>query len=204
MEDRRIRATWIVAALACSLSAAGAAAAPAAAAPAPRVHQQARAQIPRPRLNFTGTERYTTADGEWRRYRLTVTNRAAFPAALFAPSPDLPPCGLNTNSARSWLDIYDGDDKRLYGFCTLDSPPGLEKLWFNLRSNTAPPAFVYVELVDRRTGERYRSNKVAIPRLPLVAPGERWRRAVRARRRQRHQSDDEVTAGWRVPCVCWR
>ncbi|MDB5578828.1 MAG: hypothetical protein JWR80_4004 [Bradyrhizobium sp.] len=135
-----------------------------------RAHEQTPAPVPRPRLISAGTEVYTAGGVEWQRYRLSVANRAAFPAVLFAPSPDLPPCGTNTTSARSWIDIYDGDGKRLYGFCALGKPADLQKLWFALRSDTAPPAFAYIELLDRLTGKRYRSNKVAIPR-PMPVPG---------------------------------
>jgi hypothetical protein len=137
---------------------------------AARAHEQAAAPVPRPRLIFAGTEVYTAGGVEWQRQRLSVTNRAAFPAALFRPAPDLPPCGMNTNSARSWIDIYDGDDKRLYGFCALGKPADLQKLWFSVRSGTALPAFVYIELLDRLTDKRYRSNKIAIPR-PAPTPG---------------------------------
>jgi hypothetical protein len=135
-----------------------------------RAHEQAPAPVPRPRLIFAGTEVYTAGGVAWQRYRLSVANPAAFPAVLFTPSPDLPPCGTNTTSARSWVDIYDGDGKRLYGFCALGKPADLQELWFALRSDTAPPAFAYIELLDRLTGKRYRSNKVAIPR-PTPVPG---------------------------------
>lgn len=167
-------AAIVAAMLACPLSALPAPAA--AQAPA-----KARAHIPRPRLAYAGTELYSTASGAWRRYRLSVANRAAFPAALFTPSPGLPPCGTNANSARSWIDIYDGDGTRLYGFCAIDKPADLEKLWFAVRSDATPPASVYIELLDRLTGERYRSNKVAIPRpAPAPTPGGAARQPGRA------------------------
>ena len=57
--------------------------------------------------------------GQYTRYLLAVVNRAAYPADLFQVASDLPPCGSNSNSARTWVDIYDQDDNRIYGFCAL-------------------------------------------------------------------------------------
>ena len=76
------------------------------------------AAMPKPVLHFDGTEQYQTGGKTLIRYKLSVTNYAAFDAALFAPSPNLPPCGTNTNSARAWVDIYNGQNPygRIYGF----------------------------------------------------------------------------------------
>src|SRR4051812_4648478 len=69
------------------------------------------AALATPVLRFIGTEDYTTEAGAWTRYRLVVDNEYAFDKALFAPAPDLPPCGQNTRSARTWLDIYAGEKR---------------------------------------------------------------------------------------------
>ena len=55
--------------------------------------------LPEPVLIFTGETYDYTAGDEYTAYVLEVTNRAAYPDALFAPAPHLPPCGPNTNSA---------------------------------------------------------------------------------------------------------
>ena len=113
--------------------------------------------LPDPVIDITGSEDYETGGMAFTRYRISVTNRAAYPDSLFAPAPDLPPCGLNTNSSRTWVDIHDGDGNRLYGFCALGSADSLDKLWFALPRGTPPPDCVSVTLTDRRCSRSYAS-----------------------------------------------
>ncbi|HTU12809.1 MAG TPA: hypothetical protein VMG08_18105 [Allosphingosinicella sp.] len=113
---------------------------------------------PNPVLYLMGLEEYTTASGAFTRYRYDVHNKTSYPAAMFAPAPQLPPCGNNANSARSWVDFFDKDGRRLYGFCALGSPNDLGSIWFALPSGTVPPSYVYIEIHDRQTNTRLRSN----------------------------------------------
>jgi hypothetical protein len=64
----------------------------------------------------------------------------------------------NSNASRSWVDFYDSTGKRLYGFCALKKPVDLRCLWFASEVGTTPPTRVYIELTDRQTGKKYRSN----------------------------------------------
>lgn len=110
-----------------------------------------------------GKEPYSTSDGTFTRYKLKVTNWQQLPEAIFAPSPDLPPCGLNTNSARSWVDIIDVDTNiKVYGFCGLTETKALTKLWFGVKQGAVAPKKVQIIIDDRRTGRRYCSNVLAI------------------------------------------
>ncbi|HEX8708277.1 MAG TPA: hypothetical protein VF723_08550 [Pyrinomonadaceae bacterium] len=118
----------------------------------------ARPPLPNPVLVFVGQEFYSASGKQWTRYRYTVENLAVYPNELFAAAPNLPPCGQNTKSARTWVDIYDQNGKRLYGFCALGNHDGLGKLWFALESNAIPPSYVYIELNDRQTATKYKSN----------------------------------------------
>src|SRR2546428_4060234 len=93
--------------------------------------------LPQPQLVFAGTEDYAAGGKQWTRYKLSVCNRSEYPDAMFAPAPDLPPCGRNTKSARSWVDIYSRDGKRLYGFCALGSSDNLKLLWFAVETGVA-------------------------------------------------------------------
>ncbi|PYS98373.1 MAG: hypothetical protein DMF65_10385 [Acidobacteria bacterium] len=77
---------------------------------------------------------------------------------MFAASPNLPPCGNNTKASRTWVDIYDQRGKRLYGFCALGKPSDLNHLWFALESGVVPPSWVYIEMTDRTTNTKYKSN----------------------------------------------
>jgi hypothetical protein len=114
--------------------------------------------LPNPILFLTGQEEYRTSSGSFVRYRFDVLNKSAYPAAMFAPAPQLPPCGHNANSSRSWVDFFTSRGQRLYGFCALNSPDRLGAIWFALPVGTVPPSYVYIEINDRQTNTRLRSN----------------------------------------------
>ena len=114
--------------------------------------------IPNPVLYMTGSESYTVNGTRFIRYRYDVFNKASYPATMFAAAPTLPACGLNHNASRTWVDIYDETGKRLYGFCALGSPNDLGSLWFALEEGALPPSYIYIELTDRQTNTKYKSN----------------------------------------------
>jgi hypothetical protein len=116
--------------------------------------------LPAPALVFTGTEDYTAGGVEYTRYKLAVSNSDSFPNEIFAAAPDLPPCGNNTNSSRTWVDIFDNANNRLYGFCALGSSDDLNSIWFSLPKGTAPPLSVHIVLTDRACETEYTSNSV--------------------------------------------
>ena len=114
--------------------------------------------LPNPVLYLTGYELYEAGGKQWKRYQYAVENFAAYPDSMFAAAPDLPPCGENKESSRTWVDIYQQDGKRLYGFCALGKSAGLNSIWFSLEPDALPPSWVYVELTDRKTNTKYKSN----------------------------------------------
>lgn len=114
--------------------------------------------LPNPVLYLIETEYYSTGGKDFVRYRYDVLNKDAYPAELFAPAPGLPPCGTNTNSSRSWVDFFDSRGKRLYGFCALGKPADLSKIWFAMEEGVIPPSYVYIEINDRQTNTKYKSN----------------------------------------------
>lgn len=118
----------------------------------------AQTKLPNPVLVFVGTEFYQASGKTFARYRYEVHNRDAYPDSLFAAAPALEPCGSNTNAARTWVDFYDMRGKRLYGFCALKSHSDLGGIWFGLESDVVPPSWVYIEMTDRQTGTKYKSN----------------------------------------------
>ena len=118
----------------------------------------ATAGPPNPILYITGMEAYTAGGKNWIRYKYDVLNKSAYPTEMFAPAPGRPPCGLNINSSRTWVDIYDAAGTRLYGFCALGSPEDLGKIWVAFEEGVVPPSWVYIELNDRETNTRYKSN----------------------------------------------
>lgn len=114
--------------------------------------------LPNPVLIFIGQEPYTANGNNFMRYRYNVVNLAAYPNDLFAAAPALPPCGNNTNSSRTWVDIFDQRGKRLYGFCNFRKPGDLDSIWFALPEAELPPSWIYIELNDRQTSTKYKSN----------------------------------------------
>jgi hypothetical protein len=93
------------------------------------------------------------------RFEFNVSNFASFPNELFAQAPDLPPCGLNTRASRTWVDVYDGDNNRLFGFCAFGQASDLNGVWFQIAKDKWP-AQAYIKLTDRRCNITYTSNKV--------------------------------------------
>ncbi len=111
-----------------------------------------------PVLYLISQETFVNGGKEFIRYRLDVLNKDDYPNDLFAKSPDLPPCGANKDSARTWVDIYDQSGKRMQGFCAFGKSSDLGSLWFALESGTIPPSYVYIEMTDRKTNTKYKSN----------------------------------------------
>jgi hypothetical protein len=114
--------------------------------------------VQNPVLVFIGQEFYEAGGKQWTRYRYEVENRADYPNELFAAAPELPPCGNNTKASRTWVDLYEQNGKRLNGFCALGSRDGLGQIWFALEPETIPPSWIYVEMTDRKTNSKYKSN----------------------------------------------
>ena len=113
---------------------------------------------PKPVLYLAGMEPYSTGGKNYIRLRYDVLNKAEYPADMFAAAPGLPPCGNNTNASRTWVDFFDGTGKRIYGFCALSKPEDLGKIWIAYEEGTIPPSYVYIELNDRQTNTKYKSN----------------------------------------------
>ena len=121
---------------------------------ASRVHPP----LPNPVLVLTGIEPFTQGGRNFIRYRFEVFNFESYPADMFAASPQLPPCGKNTKASRTWIDLYDQSGKRLYGFCALGSPGALNTIFFALEDGVIPPSWVYIEMNDRQTNTKCKSN----------------------------------------------
>jgi len=118
--------------------------------------------LPTPKLAYTGKENYTVRGVDFIRYKLEVINRDDYPASLFKPAPTLPPCGLNKNSTRTWIKIYNIDGSYIYGFCALSSPSDMKGLWFAVARGTKPPKSVYLTMDDRACNKTLKSNSVTI------------------------------------------
>jgi hypothetical protein len=117
-----------------------------------------RPPLPNPVLYLMDQQVYTANGKQWTRYMYGVLNYEVYPNEMFAQAPDLPPCGNNAKSSRTWVDIYDQGGKRLYGFCALTKNSELNKIWFALEEGVIPPSWIYIELNDRKTNTKYKSN----------------------------------------------
>ena len=114
--------------------------------------------LPNPVLYLLNQEYFTTGGKDYVRYRFDVANKDAYPNDLFAKSPELPPCGTNTQAARTWVDVFDQSGRRLQGFCALGKTSDLGTIWFALEEGKVPPSWVYIEMNDRKTNTKYKSN----------------------------------------------
>jgi hypothetical protein len=118
----------------------------------------AQQSLPNPSLLFLGQEHVEVAGKKITRYHFEILNKDKYPAELFVAAPELPPCGQNAKSSRTWVDIYTQNGKRLYGFCAFTRPDDLSRIWFALDQDEVPPSWIYVELQDRKTNTKYKSN----------------------------------------------
>ena len=123
------------------------------------IHNSAWAPVlPNPVLYFLGQEFLTINGKQVTRYNFDVANKSDYPDDLFAASPNLPPCGTNTKAARTWVDFSDQSGKRVQGFCALGKAADLNGIWFALETGVVPPSWVYIEMNDRKTNTKYKSN----------------------------------------------
>ncbi len=118
--------------------------------------------LPSPEITVERAEDYTANNRDWTRYRIKVENSSNFPSEIFRTAPHLPPCGLNKNSSRTWISIYNNTETKIYGFCALKSPWSLNKMWFALPLGAEPPESVYITMKDRECGQIYKSNLAPI------------------------------------------
>jgi hypothetical protein len=123
------------------------------------IHGAAAApDLPNPVLTFTGQDHIEKGGMQIIRYNFDVANKGKYPDELFAPAPSLPSCGTNAKAARTSVDIYDQRGKKLNEFCDFKKSADLGKIWFELESTAVPPSWVYIELTDRQTNTKYKSN----------------------------------------------
>ena len=113
---------------------------------------------PNPVLYLLRTEAVQQGGKTYIRYYYDVLNKDQYPADMFAASPTLPPCGHNAKASRTWIDFFDQSGKRLYGFCALAKPADLGTIYFAFEDGTIPPSWVYIEMTDRQTNTKYKSN----------------------------------------------
>ena len=123
--------------------------------------------FPEPELFFTGKSERTVNGVDFIHYSLAINNKEEYPDYLFAASPGLPPCGLNTSASRTWALIYDENDDYLYGFCALSAADQLDGLWFAHKKTDPAPGMVNVVLQDRLCNKEYKSAAIALGEIPV-------------------------------------
>jgi hypothetical protein len=128
--------------------------------------------IPNPIISFTNeyTTIYRTSfDTVYRNLHIRVENYQDFPDELFAPSPHLPACGLNTSASRSYVFIFTDSGRRVGGFCAFESNQDLITIrtWGGALPEELIPPRLYLQIWDRETNTYYTSNIVENP-VPVI------------------------------------
>ena len=117
--------------------------------------------LPKPDLRFVRATDTEVNGKPYRMYEIEIVNRADFSDELFVQSPNLPPCGRNTNSSRTWINIYIDNKNRIYGHCGISSNGELSSLKFNVSADIKLTK-ISVDFVDRREGKVVHSNTVDV------------------------------------------
>jgi hypothetical protein len=121
------------------------------------------AALATPQLSYVGARNYRIDDDRFTAYELALTNLADYPAQLFVDSAQSP-CLLIGDAA---------SNEELAELCPLTSLVQLAELSFSLPRGNAPPAAVYVELTDRRSGHTFRWGLVGIEAVARATPTAR-------------------------------
>lgn len=121
--------------------------------------------LPNPNIVYVGSEYNEWIDLYY--HEITVSNRYIYDNSMFVASPELPSCGLNTNSSRSWIKFYeieeDGSENYFYGFCALNSSNDLKNLWFTaISKNENKNLKLKLKLYDRLCDRIYESNIIKL------------------------------------------
>ena len=116
-------------------------------------------RLPNPKIKLAGAEK----SGNFVRYKIPVYNYNAYPDYMFAAAPNLPACGQNNNSSRSWIDIYNEKNQRIYGFCALGKAADMKNIWFGVQKGKPAPQRVRIVIHDRGCKKKYTSNWISIP-----------------------------------------
>lgn len=117
--------------------------------------------LPDPEIVATGSQ---DLGNGYRNYLMSVINWASFPDELFEPAPYLEPCGLTTDSPRTWVDIFAEDGTWLYGFCERNNAEELKDGMGVVIPNGEDPPRVYLAIRDRRCNISYTSNVITLRR----------------------------------------
>jgi hypothetical protein len=121
------------------------------------------AALATPQLSYVGARNYRIDDDRFTAYELALTNLGDYPAQLFVDQAHSP-CLLIGDAA---------SNQPLAELCPLTSLVQLAELSFSLPRGQAPPAAVYVELTDRRSGHTVRSGAMAIETVARATPTAR-------------------------------
>ena len=118
--------------------------------------------LPKPKFGFVRVSEHVNDGVAYRMYAVEVANRGKYDNDLFVPSPKLPPCGRNANASRTWLNIYNGNGTRIYGWCAINANGELASLKFNIPSANPQPRSLFTEFIDRHTRKISRSKTIKL------------------------------------------
>jgi hypothetical protein len=118
--------------------------------------------LPNPILSIEGIRNKLVNGTQTFNYMFDVNNYFYYPNSMFAPSSNLPACGANTNSSRTWVDFINQNNQRLYGFCALGESKNLNDIWIGGPTANNHATGIKIIMDDRLCQKYYTSNMVSV------------------------------------------
>lgn len=115
-------------------------------------------------------------------FALSFGNLERLPVDVFAPAPDLPPCGANSNSSRAWIEIVEANSGQVLQLvCDARDLNDLQSVRLEIETSEPLSLSIRVVVNDRQTGKLYVSETVLVSvqgpgpvdQKPTVPPGTR-------------------------------
>ena len=127
--------------------------------------KESELSLPKPTLSLKGIERVLDFDGDpinRTRYLIQVDNWRDFSPELFVASPDLPAIGRNKSASRTRVSILNERGKHIYGYVGFNNPKDLTRMSLVYADWQMINNAVIVEITDRRTGHKVRSEPLIL------------------------------------------
>jgi hypothetical protein len=94
-------------------------------------------------------------------FNIDLVNKEDFHDSLFVESPELCPCGLNTNASRTWIRGYVKDNGWVSSHCGINNLENIKSILILLKDNVLPKC-IYFKMIDRKEKLVYESDIICL------------------------------------------